>query len=83
MTIEKHQLENGLTVVLKESRYAPVTTFWLWYRVGSRNEVPGITGIAHWVEHMLFKGSKDFPKGEIDRQIARNGGMMNGATWLD
>jgi zinc protease len=76
-------LDNGLTVVLKESHHAPVTTFWIWYRVGSRNEVPGITGIAHWAEHMLFKGSDAFPKGEIDTQIARNGGAMNGFTWLD
>lgn len=83
MTIEKHTLDNGLTVILKESHTAPVTTFWVWYRVGSRNEVPGITGIAHWAEHMLFKGSAAFPKGEIDKQIARNGGMMNGFTWLD
>jgi zinc protease len=78
-----HTLDNGLTVLLKESRHAPVTTFWIWYRVGSRNEVPGITGIAHWAEHMLFKGSEAFPKGEIDKQIARNGGIMNGLTWLD
>lgn len=83
MTILKHALDNGLTVLLKEDHHAPVTTFWVWYRVGSRNEVPGITGIAHWAEHMLFKGSQAFPKGEIDRQIARNGGVMNGMTWLD
>lgn len=83
MTIQRDVLDNGLTVLLKESRHAPVITFWVWYRVGSRNEVPGITGIAHWTEHMLFKGSEAFPKGEIDRQIARNGGMMNGLTWLD
>lgn len=83
MAIQQHTLDNGLTVLLKESHHAPVTTFWVWYRVGSRNEVPGITGIAHWAEHMLFKGSRDFPKGEIDTQIARNGGMMNGLTWLD
>lgn len=83
MAIESHSLRNGLTVLLKESRYAPVTTFWVWYRVGSRNELPGITGIAHWAEHMLFKGSREFPKGEIDTQIARHGGMMNGFTWLD
>ena len=83
MTIHKHTLDNGLTVVLKESRRAPVTTFWVWYRVGSRDEVPGVTGIAHWAEHMLFKGSEAFPKGEIDTQIARNGGAMNGFTWLD
>ncbi len=83
MGIEAHRLDNGLTVLLKESRYAPVTTFWIWYRVGSRNELPGITGIAHWTEHMLFKGSRAFPKGQIDTQIARNGGVMNGFTWND
>ncbi len=83
MTVLKHTLDNGLAVILKESRHAPVTTFWVWYRVGSRNELPGITGIAHWAEHMLFKGSEAFPKGEIDTQIARNGGAMNGLTWLD
>jgi len=83
MKIEKQTLGNGLTVLLREARHAPVTTFWIWYKVGSRNEVPGITGIAHWAEHMLFKGSEAFPKGEIDKQIARNGGVMNGFTWLD
>jgi zinc protease len=83
VTVSKHVLDNGLAVLLKESRHTPVTTFWIWYRVGSRNEVPGITGIAHWAEHMLFKGSEAFPKGQIDTQIARNGGVMNGLTWLD
>jgi zinc protease len=83
MAIFQHKLDNGLTVLLQERHYAPVTTFWVWYRVGSRNEVPGITGIAHWAEHMLFKGSEAFPKGQIDRQIARSGGIMNGLTWLD
>jgi len=83
MTVVKHTLDNGLTLLLKESHHAPVTTFWVWYRVGSRSEVPGITGIAHWAEHMLFKGSAVFPKGEVSRQIARSGGRKNGFTWLD
>jgi len=76
-------LDNGLKVILKATHHAPVVSFWMWYRVGSRNEVPGITGISHWVEHMLFKGTPAFPKGQIDRQIARHGGVMNGMTWLD
>ncbi len=83
MNIEKQTLDNGLTVLLRENHHAPVTTFWVWYRVGSRNELPGITGIAHWTEHMLFKGSEAFPKGQIDKQIARNGGVMNAFTSLD
>lgn len=81
--VERDVLENGLTVLLKPSNAAPVASFWIWYKVGSRNEVSGVTGVSHWVEHMLFKGTPTFPKGEIDRQIARNGGMMNGLTWLD
>ena len=76
-------LSNGLTVLTQEVHNAPVASFWVFYRVGSRNEVPGKTGISHWVEHMLFKGTPQFPKGEIDRQIARNGGMLNGMTSTD
>jgi len=83
MHTEKHKLDNGLTVLLKESRHAPVTTFWVWYRVGSRNELPGITGIAHYAEHMLFKGSEAFPKDLVHKEIARNGGIRNAYTWLD
>lgn len=79
----KATLDNGLTVLLRESHSAPVTSFWVWYRVGSRNEYQGITGISHWVEHMLFKGTPAFPKGEVDRLIAREGGMFNGMTWYD
>ncbi len=76
-------LDNHLTVLTREVHHAPVASFWVFYRVGSRNERLGVTGISHWVEHMLFKGTPQFPKGEIDRQIARNGGIMNGMTWLD
>jgi zinc protease len=57
--------------------------FWAWYKVGSRLERPGITGISHWVEHMLFKGTPQFPKRELDRLISREGGVWNGFTWLD
>lgn len=81
--VRKTVLDNHLTVLTREVHHAPVASFWVFYRVGSRNEIPGVTGISHWVEHMLFKGTPQFPKGEIDRQIARNGGMMNGMTALD
>src|SRR3990170_1844345 len=56
----KTTLDNGLTVVVQENTNAPVATFWCWYKVGSRHERSGITGISHWVEHMLFKGTKTF-----------------------
>lgn len=81
--VHKTVLDNHLTVLTKEVHNAPVASFWVFYRVGSRNEIPGVTGVSHWVEHMLFKGTPQFPKGEIDRQIARNGGVMNGMTSLD
>ena len=81
--IAQYVLDNGMTILIKEMHHAPVASFWVWYRVGSGDERPGTTGISHWVEHMLFKGTPQFPKGEIDRQIARCGGMSNGMTWLD
>ena len=67
------RLANGLQVVLKPSRVAPVASFWVWYRVGSRNEGPGLTGVSHWVEHMLFKGTERYPRGEFDKAVARAG----------
>ncbi len=76
-------LPNGLTVVLKENHNAPVATFWCWYRVGSRHEHTGITGISHWVEHMLFKGTPKYPGRAADQIISREGGVWNGGTWLD
>ncbi len=81
--VVKTQLSNGLTILVKEAHAAPVASFWVWYRVGSRNEHLGITGISHWVEHMLFKGTPTFPKGAIDKAIAREGGASNGLTWHD
>lgn len=81
--VEAHTLPNGMLVLLREVHSAPVATSWIWYRVGSRNEPSGQTGISHWVEHMLFKGTPRVPRGEFDRLIARNGGAFNGFTWID
>jgi zinc protease len=81
--IRKTILDNGLTVLMREMHHAPVASFWIWYRVGSRNEHAGITGISHWVEHMLFKGTPTYPQGEFDKAVAREGGMFNGMTWID
>jgi zinc protease len=55
----------------------------IWYRVGSRNERPGLTGVSHWVEHMMFKGTPSFPDGMLDRLVSREGGHWNAFTWLD
>lgn len=81
--IGRHTLDNGLTILTRELHHAPVTSFWVWYRVGSRNEIPGITGISHWVEHMMFKGTEKYPKGAMDREISRLGGTFNAMTWFD
>ena len=76
-------LSNGLQVILRPSRRAPVASFWIFYRVGSRNEAPGCTGVSHWVEHMLFKGAERYPRGELDKAVARAGGVFNGMTGPD
>ena len=81
--IHRQVLDNGLTVLVRELHHAPVASLWLWFQVGSRNEVPGITGISHWVEHMMFKGTPQVPKGELDRLISREGGYNNAMTWID
>ena len=77
------QLPNGLTILLKEIHTAPLISQWIWYKVGSRNETPGITGISHFVEHIQFKGTPKYPAKTIDHAISRDGGVMNGMTYLD
>lgn len=81
--ISQHTLANGLTVILKEVHSAPVISMWTAYRVGSRNEQTGQTGISHWVEHMLFKGTAQYPVGALDRLIDRVGGQWNAYTDSD
>lgn len=83
VAIVETRLANGLTVLIQPLRHAPVVSCWIWYRVGSRNEQPGLTGISHWVEHLLFKGTPRFPPGTIFREVNRWGGTLNGFTWLD
>ena len=76
-------LSNGLKIFLKEIHTAPIISSWLWYRVGSRDEVQGRTGISHWVEHMQFKGTPRFPASMLDKAISREGGTWNAMTYLD
>jgi len=78
-----HTLSNGLSVHLKEIHTAPIISSWVWYKVGSRNEFRGKTGISHWVEHMQFKGTEKYPAGYLDREISRVGGIWNAMTYLD
>jgi zinc protease len=76
-------LSNGLKVLLKEVHTAPIISSWLWYRVGSRDEVQGRTGVSHWVEHMQFKGTEQFPANMLDKAISREGGTWNAFTYMD
>jgi len=76
-------LANGLQVLLKEIHTAPIISQWIWYRVGSRDEPSGKTGIAHWIEHILFKGTERFPAAMLDKAISREGGSWNAMTYLD
>ena len=73
-TLTQTTLSNGLRVLLKEVHTAPIISSWLWYRVGSRDEIQGRTGVSHWVEHMQFKGTEQFPANILDKAISREGG---------
>jgi zinc protease len=76
-------LPNGLKVLLVENHAAPVVTWMVSYKVGSRNEPTGMTGAAHLLEHMLFKGTKDLKKGQIARLLTRHGASFNATTSED
>lgn len=82
MTTETH-LANGLTIISKEVHAAPVVYFGVWYKVGSRNEISGQTGLSHILEHMMFKGTNDLPPGAIDHLFLTNGGQINAETGSD
>src|SRR5207244_11497850 len=81
--VRRTVLDNGLVVLTKEVHTSPIVTSMIWYRVGSRNEELGQTGKSHFLEHMLFKGTNKFKKGEIDLITMKNGGRNNAFTWLD
>ncbi|MDR5709279.1 MAG: pitrilysin family protein [Armatimonadota bacterium] len=83
MEVIRSMLSNGLRVVVLPDPSAPVVSFWVWYRVGARDERPGQTGISHWVEHMLFKGTPRLGRGGLDRLFARLGAHWNGFTTSD
>jgi zinc protease len=76
-------LGNGMRIVAHEDRTAPLVAVHLMYRVGSRDERPGRTGLAHLLEHLMFEGSEHAPKGDFDDLLERVGGTNNGSTWLD
>lgn len=81
--VERHRLSNGLTVLVREDHSIPIVTTMVWYRVGSRCEQPGTTGVSHFLEHMMFKGTRRYRKGEIDAITTLNGGANNAFTAND
>jgi zinc protease len=76
-------LDNGLKVLVLEEHTAPLASVWSWYRVGSKDERPGLTGVSHWVEHMNFKGTTHIPRDQVKGIIEQFGGSWNGYTWID
>ena len=81
--IDRHQLVNGLRIILSRDDRAPIVAVNLWYNVGSRHEKPGKTGFAHLFEHMMFQGSAHVAKGEHFSLVQAAGGSNNASTWLD
>src|SRR5687768_10388983 len=83
LVVHEEVLGNGLRVLIQEVHTAPLASVWCWYRVGSKDEAPGLTGVSHWVEHMNFKGTTNIPRDQVKGIIEQFGGYWNGYTWID
>jgi zinc protease len=81
--VQETVLKNGLKVLTKEVHAGPVVAVWTWYKVGSRNERPGLTGISHQVEHMMFRSTTNLKAGDLDHLVQRTGGRHNAFTSFD
>jgi zinc protease len=81
--IERFRMENGLSILLVAEHAAPTVAYHTWFKVGSRNERPGKTGIAHLFEHLMFNETEGLAAGEFDRQLEELGAESNASTWLD
>ncbi|HWF85821.1 MAG TPA: pitrilysin family protein [Vicinamibacterales bacterium] len=82
-TMTETILDNGLKVLIQEEHTAPLASVWCWYKVGSKDERPGLTGVSHWCEHMNFKGTANIPRDQVKGIIEQFGGSWNGYTWID
>jgi predicted Zn-dependent peptidase len=83
VSVQRFKLDNGLEVVLHRDNSLPLVAINLWYHVGSKNERPGLTGLAHLFEHMLFQGSQHVDTNDHFRWVQQAGGVANGSTWFD
>ena len=81
--VTTYTLDNGMDVVVIEDHRAPVVVHMVWYRAGSADEAPGVSGIAHFLEHLLFKATENLEAGEFSATVARNGGRDNAFTSYD
>lgn len=81
--VHQYRLDNGLTLIVKPDRRAPTAVHMLWLRVGAMDEVDGLSGVAHVLEHMMFKGTQKLAEGEFSRRVAALGGQENAFTSLD
>jgi len=83
VTAKRYRLGNGLGLIAAIDKRAPIIALQTWFRVGSRHERPGATGMAHLFEHLMFGQTESLPPGEFDRLVERTGGESNAATWVD
>jgi zinc protease len=83
LRIERFAMGNGLSILLVEDHAAPTVAYHTWFRVGSRHESPGKTGIAHLFEHLMFNETEHLAAGEFDRELEELGAESNASTWLD
>ncbi|MBO9473042.1 insulinase family protein [Shimia sp. R10_1] len=81
--VTTYELENGMQVVVVEDHRAPVVMHMVWYKAGSADEQPGVSGIAHFLEHLMFKGTDTMESGEFSSTVAANGGRDNAFTSYD
>src|SRR5262245_60174297 len=78
--VQTHQLKNGMRILVQEDHSIPNIALYIFYRIGSRNERPGTTGLSHFFEHMMFNGAKKYGPGELDKVMEANGGANNAYT---
>jgi len=83
LRIERFAMGNGLSILMVEDHAAPTVAYHTWFRVGSRHESPGKTGIAHLFEHLMFNETEHLAAGEFDRELEELGAESNASTWLD
>jgi zinc protease len=79
----RYGLSNGLTILLLLDKSAPVVSYFTWFKVGSRHEKPGKTGLAHLFEHLMFNETSSLKAGEFDKKLEESGAESNAATWFD